>query len=74
MSPAGTHDYPQIRSWYERPDQPYYQMPFARDAGLHLSEGPVKVHARRILAKPGLRDRVQAVVPAYESGLITPGN
>jgi DNA-binding NarL/FixJ family response regulator len=40
---------------------------------LHLSEGTVKVHVGRILAKLDLRDRVQAVVLAYESGLITPG-
>jgi DNA-binding NarL/FixJ family response regulator len=43
-------------------------------AGLHLSEGTVKVHVGRILTKLGLRDRVQAVVMAYESGLITPGS
>jgi DNA-binding NarL/FixJ family response regulator len=42
-------------------------------AGLHLSPGTVKIHVGRILAKLGLRDRVQAVVLAYESGLITPG-
>ncbi len=42
-------------------------------AGLHLSEGTVKIHVGRILAKLGLRDRVQAVVLAYESRLITPG-
>jgi DNA-binding NarL/FixJ family response regulator len=42
-------------------------------AGLHLSEGTVKIHVGRILAKLELRDRVQAVVLAYESGLITPG-
>jgi DNA-binding NarL/FixJ family response regulator len=42
-------------------------------AELHLSEGTVKVHVGRILAKLDLRDRVQAVVLAYESGLIAPG-
>jgi DNA-binding NarL/FixJ family response regulator len=40
---------------------------------LFLSEGTVKIHVGRILAKLGVRDRVQAVVLAYESGLIVPG-
>jgi DNA-binding NarL/FixJ family response regulator len=43
-------------------------------AELHLSEGTVKIHVGRILTKLGLRDRIQAVVLAYESGLITPGS
>jgi DNA-binding NarL/FixJ family response regulator len=43
-------------------------------ASLFLSEGTVKIHVGRILAKLGLRDRVQAVVLAYESRLITPGS
>jgi DNA-binding NarL/FixJ family response regulator len=42
-------------------------------ASLYLSEGTVKIHVGRILAKLGLRDRVQAVVLAYESALIVPG-
>ncbi len=42
-------------------------------ATLHLSEGTVKVHVGRILAKLRRRDRVQTVVLDYESALITPG-
>jgi DNA-binding NarL/FixJ family response regulator len=40
---------------------------------LFLGEATVKTHVGRILAKLGARDRVQAVVAAYESGLIVPG-
>jgi len=41
-------------------------------AHLHLSDATVKTHVARILAKLGLRDRVQAVVVAYETGLVSP--
>jgi DNA-binding NarL/FixJ family response regulator len=40
---------------------------------LILGEATVKTHVGRVLAKLGARDRVQAVVAAYESGLVTPG-
>ena len=43
-------------------------------ARLYLSEATVKSHIARILAKLGLRDRVQVAVYAYEHGIVRPGH
>ena len=42
-------------------------------ASMHLGEATVKTHVSRVLTKLALRDRTQAVVFAYEHGVVTPG-
>jgi len=43
-------------------------------AEFFVSETTVKTHVAHVLAKLGVRDRVQAVVFAYESGVVLPGD
>jgi DNA-binding NarL/FixJ family response regulator len=41
---------------------------------LYISEETVRTHVKRVLHKLGVRDRAQAIVYAYESGLVRPGS
>ena len=41
---------------------------------LILSQAAVKTHVKRVLSKLDLRDRIHAVVLAYETGIVTTGN
>ncbi|WP_433224071.1 response regulator [Dactylosporangium sp. CS-047395] len=43
-------------------------------AQLHIGETTVKTHVTRVLSKLGLRDRAQAIIAAYETGLVVPGS
>ena len=41
---------------------------------LYVGQATVKTHVGRVLAKLGLRDRIDAVIYAYEAGLVRPGS
>ncbi len=71
--------YPGIDELTERELEVLHLMARGRSNGeiagdLYLGEATIKTHVGRILAKLGARDRVQAVVVAYESGVVTPGD
>jgi hypothetical protein len=53
--------------------QPLDGQQFGASGHLFLGEGTIKTHVSSVLTKLGLRDRMQAVIFAYESGLIEPG-
>jgi DNA-binding NarL/FixJ family response regulator len=79
LSPAQRADrYPQLSSLTEREGEVLTAVARGLSnaeiaAALHVSDATVKSHVGRILAKLGLRDRVQVVVLAYEAGIVRPG-
>jgi DNA-binding NarL/FixJ family response regulator len=77
-TPAVPRDSPKTDLLTDREREVLVQLGHGRSnteiaARLRVSETTVKTHVGHVLAKLGLRDRVQAVVFAYESGLIQPG-
>lgn len=75
---AGTPDAPGLSALTEREREVLVEI--ARGLSnaeiatrLYVSEGTVKTHVSRVLAKLGLRDRVQAVIAAYENGVVPRG-
>ena len=77
-SPAQTQPPPELASLTERELEVLHLIAQGLSnaeiaARLHVSEATVKTHVARLLSKLQLRDRVQAVVYAYERGVIRPG-
>jgi DNA-binding NarL/FixJ family response regulator len=77
-TPRGGHP-PELRELTERELDVMRQLARGLSNGeiaakLHLGEATVKTHVAHVLAKLGIRDRTQAVVMAYETGLVEPGN
>jgi hypothetical protein len=57
----------------ELPLQPLRRRLALDDARAVVSEATTKTHVARILQTLGLRDRIQAVIYAYETGIVSPG-